>query len=201
MPVEPDDPGYFYQRTLQLVREVTVNVETYFPDYKGQGVEIAGLCWHQGWNDQYGGLDANYETNLAAFIEDIRSVEHGLGVPGLPIVIASSGMIANESSVVQGQLAIGDTRKYPQFASNVAVINTDMPYGPEKMAFKFYTEKSPDKVGYHWNNHARSYLNIGRAMAAEMLQLDKPALPARPVFQIISVDHGGRRIDQVEIPH
>ncbi|MFK7790903.1 MAG: sialate O-acetylesterase, partial [Phycisphaeraceae bacterium] len=178
-PIEPDDPGYFYQRILQLAREVSVNIETYLPGYKGQGVEISGLCWHQGWNDQYGGLDANYEPHLEAFIRDIRSAEHGLGVADLPIVIASSGMISNESPVVQGQLAIGDTKRYPQFAGNIAVINTDKPYGPDKMAFKFYTENSPDKVSYHWNNHAHSYLNIGRAMAAEMLKLDKPNLPAR----------------------
>lgn len=178
-PVEPDDPGYFYHRTLQLVAEVSENIAAIFPGYEGQGVEIAGLCWHQGWNDQYGGLDAQYETNLAAFIDDIRSVENGLGVPDLPIVIASSGMITNTSLVVQGQLAMGDARKYPQFKGNVGVINTDNPYGPDQMKFKFYMEGKPGKVGYHWNNHAHSYLNIGRAMAAEMLQLDKPELPAR----------------------
>ena len=90
-------------------------------------------------------------------------------------------MIEGESLIKQGQLAMGDTKKYPQFAGNVAVVDTDKPYGPDKMEFKFYTEKSPDKVGYHWNNHARSYLNIGRAMAAEMHKLDKPKLPSRLV--------------------
>ena len=38
-------------------------------------------------------MDENYEANLAAFIKDVRSVEHGIGVPDLPFVIASSGMI------------------------------------------------------------------------------------------------------------
>ncbi|MFT5410979.1 MAG: hypothetical protein ACI9NC_003712 [Verrucomicrobiales bacterium] len=178
-PVIPKDPGFFYHEILRIVNHVTENIGTYFPDYKGQGMEIAGLCWHQGWNDQYGGLDANYEGNLVAFINDIRSAEHGLGVPNLPFVIASSGMIPNESPVVQGQLVMADTKKYPQFAGNVAVVDTDKPYGPDKMEFKFYTEKSPDKVGYHWNNHARSYTNIGRAMAAEMHKLDKPKQPSR----------------------
>jgi len=178
-PVKPSDPGFYYHRILQIVNDVTENIETYFPDYHGQGIEIAGLCFHQGWNDQYGGLDEKYEENLAAFINDIRSVEHGLGVPGLPIVIATSGMIEKESLIKQGQLAIGDTEKYPQSAGNVAVVDTDKPYGPKKMVFKFYTEESPTKVGYHWNNHARSYLNIGRAMAAEMQTLSKPTLPSR----------------------
>ena len=59
------------------------------------------------------------------------------------------------------------------------MVDTEKPYGPEKMVFKFYTEKSPAKVGYHWNNHAHSYLNIGRAMAAEVQKLSKPTLPSR----------------------
>lgn len=76
---------------------------------------------------------------------------------------------------------MADAKKYPQFAGNVAVVDTDQPYGPDKMEFKFYTEKSPDKVGYHWNNHAHSYTNIGIAMAAEMTKLNKPRLPSRLV--------------------
>ncbi|MDA7888615.1 sialate O-acetylesterase [Akkermansiaceae bacterium] len=178
-PLRPGDPGFYYHEILRIVKDVTENIGTYFPAYKGQGMELAGLGWHQGWNDQYGGLDANYETNLAAFIKDIRSAEHGLGVPNLPVVIATSGMIESETPIKQGQLAMGDRKKHPRFAGNVAVVDTDKPYGPDKMAFKFYLEGKPKKVGYHWNNHARSYLNIGRAMAAEMRKLDKPAMPSR----------------------
>lgn len=179
MPRNPGESGHKYYKILQIVREVTTNIKTYFPDYNGQGIEIAGLCYHQGWNDQYGGLEEHYETNLVAFINDIRSVEHGLGVPNLPIVIATSGMIEKETPIKDGQRAMADTAKYPQFAGNVAVVDTDKPYGPNNMPFKFYTKGSPDKVGYHWNNHARSYLNIGIAMAAEMQKLKSPTLPSR----------------------
>ncbi len=180
-PPKPGTPGFAYHKILRIVKDVTENIKTYFPDYHGQGIEIAGLCYHQGWNDQYGGLDAQYEENLAAFIKDIRGAQHGLGVPGLPVVIATSGMIEKESLIKQGQLAMGDTAKYPQFAGNVAVVDTEKPYGPNKMQFKFYTEKSPNSVGYHWNNHARSYMNIGLAMAAEMQKLNRPTLPSRLV--------------------
>ena len=180
-PPKPGTPGYAYHKILLIVKDVTENIKTYFPDYHGQGIEIAGLCYHQGWNDQYGGLDATYEENLEAFIEDIRSAQHGLGVPGLPVVIATSGMIEKESLIKQGQLAMGDPAKYPQFAGNVAVIDTEKPYGPNKMQFKFYTEKAPTSVGYHWNNHAKSYMNIGLAMAAEMQKLNRPTLPSRLV--------------------
>lgn len=181
MPPKPGTPGFCYYKILRIVKDVTTNIKTYFPDYQGQGIEIAGLCWHQGWNDQYSGFDALYEKNLVAFINDIRSTEFGLGVPNLPFVIATSGMIETDSLVKRGQLAMGDTTKYPQFAGNVAVVDTEKPYGPKKMQFKFYTEKSPTAVGYHWNNHARSYMNIGLAMAAEMQKLQTPTQPSRLV--------------------
>lgn len=179
-PKGPNDAGYFYHRTLELVDEVTENLETFFPDYQGQGFEIAGFGWHQGWNDQYGGLDASYESNMAAFIKDLRSEEHGLGVPGLPFVIATSGNIGGDSVIKQGQLAMADTGKYPEFAGNVAVVDTDRPYGPEKTGFKFDKEGKPaEKVGYHWNSNATSYFNMGRAMAMEMAKLDRPKAPSR----------------------
>jgi hypothetical protein len=179
-PKGPNDPGYFYHRTLDLVAEVSANIETLFPDYEGQGLEIAGFGWHQGWNDQYGGLDSKYEANMAAFIKDIRSAEHGLGVPNLPFVIATSGNIGGESIIKQGQLAMADTKKYPDFAGNVAVVDTDKPYGPDKMVFKFGKDGKPaDKVGYHWNSNSRAYFNMGRAMAKEMAKLDKPKAPSR----------------------
>ena len=187
-PLVPSDPGFYYHEILRIVREVTENIGTYFPDYQGQGVEIAGFCWHQGWNDQYGGMDAKYETNLATFIKDIRSVEHGLGVPDLPFVIATSGMIKPESPVVQGQLAMADAKKYPEFVGNVAVIDTHQPYGTDKMTFKFDNDGPTEKVGYHWNNNARSYTNIGIAMAGEMPKLNKPKLPTR--FRALGSDQG-----------
>jgi hypothetical protein len=190
-PKDPNDPGYFYHRTLDLVSEVSENIETLFPDYKGQGVEIAGFGWHQGWNDQYGGLDAKYEANMAAFIKDIRSAEHGLGVPGLPFVIATSGNIGGESVIKQSQLAMADTKKYPDLAGNVAVVDTDKPYGPKQMGFKFNKDGKPaDKVGYHWDSNSRAYLNIGRAMAMEMQKLKKPKSPAR--FRAVGTENGVR---------
>lgn len=70
--------------------------------------------------------------------------------------------------------------QYPDFAGNVAVVDTHQPYGPDKMGFKFDKDGKPtEKVGYHWNSSARSYFNIGRGIAWEMQKLEKPKLPAR----------------------
>jgi hypothetical protein len=179
MPPKPNTPGYCYYKVLRIVNDVTTKIKNYFPDYHNQGIEIAGLCWHQGWNDQYSGLDAKYEENMAAFIHDIRSAQFGFGVPGLPVVIATSGMIRGDSLIKTAQLAMADKSKHPEFAGNVAVVDTDKPYGPEKLQFWFETKDSPSGQGYHWNNNARTYMNIGMSMADEMRKLVKPVLPSR----------------------
>ncbi len=175
-PTLPGEPGFYYHEILRIVNDVTENIGTLFPDYQGQGMEIAGLCYHQGWNDM--GSEA-YGGQLARFIEDIRSVEHGLGVPDLRVVVASSGMMRSDNPVKDGQLSMADTEKYPHFAGNVAVVDTSKPYGPEKLQFWFEAEDSPRDQGFHWNGNARTHLNIGFAMAAEMTRLDKPEPPSR----------------------
>ncbi|MFK7909583.1 MAG: sialate O-acetylesterase [Akkermansiaceae bacterium] len=178
-PQIPSDAGYYYNQLLNLVKEVTQNIDTLFSRYEGQGVEIAGIGWHQGWNDQYGeGNEANYERNMEAFIKDIRSAEHGLGIPKLPFVIATSGNIDKETPIKGGQRAMADAKKYPDFNGNVAVVDTDKPFGSDKMEFKFYQEGKSKKVGYHWNSQAKSYFNIGRAMASMMNKLERPKLPS-----------------------
>jgi len=37
--------GHYYNEILRLVKEATTNLKTYFPDYNGQGYEIAGFGW------------------------------------------------------------------------------------------------------------------------------------------------------------
>lgn len=69
-------------------------------------------------------------------------------------------------------------------------IDTSKPYGPMKMGFKFDQDGPTEKVGYHWNNHARSYTNIGIAMAIEMPKLARPKRPSR--FRAQGCDQGVR---------
>jgi len=178
-PEKAGDAGFYYAEMLRIVEDATSNLSTYFPDYDGQGHEIAGLCFHQGWNDQYGGLDELYETNLVNFINDIRSSNKGLGVPDLPIVIASSGMIEGVSLIKQAQLAMANLATYPQFDGNVAVVDTEQTYAPLGLDFMQDVANSPINQAFHWNQNARTYTNIGLAMANEMALLTAPRCPSR----------------------
>ena len=125
--------GFYYNEVIRLVTEMTDDLDTdpstYFPDYDfAGGYEIAGFCWHQGWNDRIDdGRSAEYEVNMANFIKDIRT---DLGVPGMPFVIATTGMDGGPAytPVELAQLAMTNAAKYPEFAGNVAVIDTRTAY-------------------------------------------------------------------------
>ena len=82
--------GSRYRQTLSEVRDTLENLQKHFPTYQGQGYELAGFFWHQGWNDgTRKEFAAEYESNMINFINDIRK---DLGNEKLPLVIATSGM-------------------------------------------------------------------------------------------------------------
>ncbi|HKK18936.1 MAG TPA: sialate O-acetylesterase, partial [Opitutales bacterium] len=153
-PSSGGDTGFYYNEILRLVNEATDNLGTYFPDYDDGGYEIAGFGWHQGFNDRVvTGRSAEYETNMANFIRDIRSSENGLGVADLPFVIATTGMggEADYTEVELAQLAMAEATEYPEFDGNVAVVDTRTPY--EGLEFWQPSKFSPSSQGYHWNRN------------------------------------------------
>ena len=98
-------PGLFYRKMVAEIKECLANVEDVVPWYKGQGYEIAGMAWFQGWNDfcewhlqldgkRVGmGLIERYPHNLAAMFRDLRK---DLDVPDMPIVIGELGVGGHE---------------------------------------------------------------------------------------------------------
>ncbi|MCX5682345.1 MAG: TIM barrel protein, partial [Planctomycetota bacterium] len=75
--------GSSYRKMLAEVKETFGCYETMFPPLKGKQLELAGFVWFQGWNDQYGGAEKGYASNLKHFINDVR---HDLNAPNLPFV-------------------------------------------------------------------------------------------------------------------
>ncbi|GAA5478291.1 hypothetical protein Hhel01_01789 [Haloferula helveola] len=178
-PVTSSDKGFYYEEILRLVSEATTNLGTYFTDYDGGGYEIAGFCWHQGWNDRINAArSAAYETNMAAFIEDIRT---DLATPGLPFVIATTGMDGLDgygyTQVEQAQLAMADPVAYPAFDGNVAVVDARGTY--KGLDFWQTVANSPNDEGYHWNRNAKTYLHLGLAMGDAMSLLSPGRCPYR----------------------
>lgn len=184
------DKGFYYAEILRLVSLVTSDIGAHFPGYSGQGYEIAGFGWHQGYNDRVNGdFSAAYETNMAHFIRDMRSSDKGLDVPGLPFVIVTSAMDGNgPAAYTQVELAQramvdpeltdpGQPDRYNDFIGNVAVVDARQTY--KGLQFWYPEIESPVAEGFHWNRNAKTYVNIGLAMGDAMADLSPGRCPSR----------------------
>ena len=163
-PSSGGDIGPYYKELLKLTAQVMGEAETLFPQYADHELKLAGIGWHQGWNDRVNqAFNDAYEANMANFIRDIRK---DLKAPGLPLVIAETGMSGHEEkhpralSLMKAQAAVA---KHEEFQGNVAFVGT-------KDFFRS-KEQSPSGQAYHWNNNAETYYLIGEGMGKAMLEL------------------------------
>jgi len=163
-PSSGGEVGPYFKELLQHVHDVLANLKKHFPDYAGQGYEIVGFGWHQGWNERINqAFNDAYEKNLANFIRDVRKE---LAIKKLPFVIAETGMSGHQEkhpralALMRAQAAVAN---YKEFEGNVAFVGTKDFYRPP--------EVSPLKQGYHWNSNAETYFLIGDGMGRAMIEL------------------------------
>jgi hypothetical protein len=156
------ETGPYYKQILTDVAAVLADLSTHAPSFAGRPTVLAGFGWHQGWNDRINDkYNAEYELNLAHFIRDMR---RDLKSPGLPFVVAETGMNGPDEthpralSLMKAQAAVA---AYPEFQGNVAFVKTQNFWRPK--------EQSPSGQGYHWNTNAETYYLIGEGMGRAML--------------------------------
>lgn len=171
--------GATYRAMLEDVHDTLANLKKCFSAYAGEGYELAGFIWFQGWNDMISAdATAEYTVNLKHFIGDVRK---DLKTPKLPFVIGEMGVDGlNASAKVQrfkrAQAAVLDDAK---FKSNVALVKTDVFWDTEAAAvFKKGWRKNLaawNKVGsdfpYHYLGSPKTMLRIGQAFGAAVLEL------------------------------
>ena len=155
--------GAFFSAIIDNTREVLSNLDSEFPEWSGQGYEIVGFGWHQGFNDRISAtFSAEYKDNLPDLISDVREV---FNRPNLPFVIASTGMdtgapgpVLGYSEVERAQLWAAGVPSPPQ------VLSTDT------RPFWRLPADSPatSGQGFHWNWNAETLFLIGKAMAEDM---------------------------------
>jgi hypothetical protein len=171
--------GTSYRAMLDEVHGTLANLKTHFPDYAGQGHEIAGFVWFQGWNDMINAeYTAEYTTNLAHFIRDVRK---DLKAPRLPFVIGQMGVegVNPGAGVKKFKEAQAAVMEAAEFKGNVALVRTDVYWDTEaEGVFKKGWRQHLDewnKVGsdfpYHYLGSARTMIRIGRAFGEAMLEL------------------------------
>jgi alpha-galactosidase len=170
--------GSSYRNMLAEVKETSVNYEAWFPALKGKKFELAGFVWFQGWNDQYGGAEKEYASNMQHFIRDVRK---DLAAPNLPFVIAAMGQNGSKPAsgpmlvIREAQMSMNDV---PEFKGNVKAFRTDILVDKAAEALYPQWQKKPEQWrktggdhGYHYLGSAIWFTRIGRAMGEAMLEL------------------------------
>jgi alpha-galactosidase len=152
--------GQKYTQLLAEVKEALAKIGDHFPAYEGQGYELAGFFWHQGWNDGCKkDLAAEYEKNMTHFVKDVR---RDLGNENLPFVIATSGMGGPDATGVAGFLG-----KSIEPAQVAAAAKFKKCTAVETRAFQ---KHKPGRQKSHWHNSAESYCLVGDASAKAMIK-------------------------------
>jgi alpha-galactosidase len=172
--------GASYRAMLEEVNATLTDLKTHFPQYQGQGYELAGFVWFQGWNDMIDdAATAEYAANMAHFIRDVR---RDLKSPALPFVIGEMGVGGVEGAdakVRRFKDAQAAAAALAEFKGNVALVKTDVHWDREAEAVykKGWREHKAewDTVGsdwpYHYLGSAKTMTRIGRAFGEAMLAL------------------------------
>ena len=181
-------PGHKYREMIAEVQKVLGDVKAQFPAYANQGVELAGFVWFQGWNDMISKeFTAEYEKNMASFINDVRK---DLKAPKLPVVVAVMGVDGKEAgaNVLTFRKAQTAGCNRPEFAGNVIALPTDVYWDEEAAKFlkenwiqrKWPNEEARlkwDTMGsqppYHYLGSAKVLSLIGFGCAESMKTLLK----------------------------
>ncbi len=167
--------GKTYREMLAEVRTTLAELGKRFPGYKGQGYEIAGFVWFQGWNDHISPpFAAAYGDNLEALIRDVRK---DFGVPKLPVVIGQMGQCGFKPAQ-GGMKTVNDAMASMEKLERVKVVAT-APFwdaDADKLIATWKQNKEAwDKVGsdfgYHYLGSVRTFCRIGRALGEAMLSI------------------------------
>lgn len=163
---EPDNEweGMEYRLMVEGVRQTLEKIDQIVPGYQGQGYEIAGFAWWQGHKDA-GATKEEYEAHLVNLINDLREE---FNAPDMRAVVATVGfggyrMNENYQKIWAAQMAVGDPEQHPDFAGNVAAVDT--------RDFWRDVDEAPQPQDFHYNRSAETFLLTGEAMGRAMVNL------------------------------
>lgn len=173
--------GAAYREMVKEVRDTLANLVAHFRSYQGQGFELAGFVWFQGWNDLAGSnYDPLHAEHLSQLIRDVRC---DFQKPQLPFVIGQLGVRSvgglggmDDLNIRAAQAAVA---QLAEFRRNVKLVSTD-PYWDHKAHIvykKGWREHRDewDKVGSDlpccYLGSAKTFCAIGKAFGEAMLDL------------------------------
>ncbi len=168
-PSSGGEVGKYYTLMVAQVRETLAILQQDFPAYQGQGHELAGFVWYQGWNDGAQREDIaarEYEQNLVNLIQDVRKE---FNASKLPIVVGElTGAWVDAPghyALVREAQAAATMRE--EFQGNVLFVPT--------RDFVRKAEDSPNiNHGHHEFGNAETYFLVGDALGKAMVRMLPP---------------------------
>lgn len=147
-----DNAGFYWDEMAKHVNDVLADPKKHHPDYDaGQGYEIAGFVWFQGYNDQFNPeWSGNYAENMKIFIKDVRAT---FKTPNMPFVIGVLGTGRIKEKVDENKVSIAqrEAAKYPEFIGNVLSVES----------YKDYSNYSHSVFEKGWPPHYHEWNTVG----------------------------------------
>ena len=144
--------GYFWREMVEHVNGVLADPKKHHPEYDpGQGYEIAGFVWFQGFNDQFNPeYHGNYADNMKTFIKDVRT---SFKTPNMPFVIGVLGTPRTKEKVDENAVSIAqrEASKHPEFIGNVLPVES----------YKDYSNYSHSIFEKGWPSHFHEWSTVG----------------------------------------
>ena len=166
--------GRDYRLMIDEIQATVRDAGRLFPALKGRTMQLAGFVWFQGWNDQYGGAELEYEQNLRNLIADVRT---DLKAPQMPFVIGVMGQ--NGAAPAKGaMLEIQRAQMKVCDMDRVAAVRTDEL--EDQAAAKLYPEwkqrfEEWERTGsdhrYHYLGSAIWFSRIGFALGDALIKI------------------------------
>ena len=151
-PFSQDNAGHFWREMVEHVNEVLADPKKHHPEYDpGQGYEIAGFVWFQGFNDQFNPeYHGNYANNMKTFIKDVRT---SFKTPNMPFVIGVLGTPRTQEKVDENAVSIAQRKaaQHSEFRGNVLSVES----------YKDYSNFSHSIFEKGWPPHFHEWNTVG----------------------------------------
>ena len=157
--------GPYYTKMTAQIRDALTNLKRDFPGYSGEGYELAGFVWYQGWNDGVDPRNAvpQYEQNLVHLIQDVRKE---FDSPNLPVVIGelTGPWVDAPGDWAALRTAQRKAAERPEFRGSVLFVETHDFVRP--------ADDSPNPShGHHEFGNAETCFLVGDALGKGMISL------------------------------
>jgi len=188
--------GVYYRYMVEHVKNVLKDIKRVCPEYQGQGYEIAGFVWLQGWNDLvahdvYPKDDySKYSEWLADFIRDVRK---DLDAPDMPFVIGVMGVDGDAKNIspryvrshTNFRAAMAAPAAMPEFKGRVVAVQT-APFWDENLAAiakkngqlrtaedQALLKRGTSNAAFHYMGCAKIFAQMGKAFAEALIGMEK----------------------------